>query len=123
MIAKIITVQEAAVRLNLSETTVKRYLSRGTLKGFKEKQRWLISEESIQEFSEKQPPSPAPAPREVEVLESEKRPVSSELSGKPEIPCVMCGSEDWCDCEWDCTLEDHDPEFQDWVHSLEREGR
>ena len=20
---------------------------------------------------------------------------------KPDMPCVMCGSTDWCDCEWD----------------------
>jgi hypothetical protein len=26
---------------------------------------------------------------------------TSSAKDKPETACIVCGSEDWCDCEWD----------------------
>jgi hypothetical protein len=26
---------------------------------------------------------------------------AAQSKGQPETPCIVCGSEAWCDCEWD----------------------
>ncbi|MBI2952390.1 hypothetical protein HYY27_09855 [bacterium] len=39
--------------------------------------------------------------RETEAKRGAAKGKGAQSKDQPEIPCIVCGSENWCDCEWD----------------------
>lgn len=52
-LGNLVSVSEAAERLGLAETLVRRYVRQGRLRGEQKGRMWLIDEESLDEFAAK----------------------------------------------------------------------
>jgi excisionase family DNA binding protein len=54
------TVEELSEILDIQETTIRKYLRDGKLKGRKLARRWYVSEENLQDFFRQTEPDPEP---------------------------------------------------------------